>query len=80
MEWSFEEDYIVCKFYLAHVDSTSRHINNLMEELSLKGFGCRREASVKMRIQNYKFLHTGQGLSNATQQSRSIYASMVKDS
>jgi hypothetical protein len=41
-------------------------------------FLSRDKGSVRMRVQNYESLHTGKGLSNASKQSRDIYASMLK--
>ena len=33
MKWSFEEDFIACKYYLSHVDTWRDHIDKLMNEL-----------------------------------------------
>lgn len=76
--WNFGEDYIVCRYYLEHVESWRDNLDNLMMELRERGFEQRGKGSVRMRIQNYESLHTGKGLSNAAQQSRDIYSAMVK--
>jgi hypothetical protein len=77
MKWTFEEDYLVCKFYLAHIESWGEHIGEIMEQLNAAGFGARPKGSVRMRIQNYEYLLTGDGLSNVATQSRNVYTVMV---
>lgn len=76
--WSFEEDYLVCKFYLEHVQSWKDNFESLMATLRDNDFSNREKGSVRMRVQNYESLHTGKGLSNASKQSRDIYAAMLK--
>lgn len=78
MKWTFEEDYIVCNFYLSHIDSWYQNIDDVMMELKQKGFGSREESSVIMRIQNFAYLHTGSGLSRAAKQSRNVYDIFAK--
>ena len=73
MKWSLKEDSIVCKFYLAHIDSWRDCLDSLMEQLKELGFGARDRGSVKMRIQNYAYLHTGSGLANVATQSKTVY-------
>lgn len=73
MNWSFEEDFIVCNFYLSYVDCWQEHIDEVMTELKTAGFGSRDKNSVKMRIQNYRYLHIGKGLSNVAKQTKRIY-------
>lgn len=73
MKWSLKEDSIVCKFYLAHIDSWRDCLDSLMEQLKELGFGARDRGSVKMRIQNYAYLHTGCGLANVATQSKTVY-------
>ena len=75
--WSFEEDYIVCKFYLEHVQSWRKNLECLMTLLRDSGFLNRDKGSARMRVQNYESLHTGKGLSNAAKQSRDIYSAML---
>ena len=77
-EWSFDEDYIVCKFYLEHVESWKENLDCLMSILREQDFIDRDKGSARMRVQNYESLHTGKGLSNAAQQSRDIYSAMIK--
>ena len=73
MKWSFEEDFIACKYYLSHVDTWRDHIDKLMYELDKAGFGNRKRGSVIMRLQNIEHLHTGNGLSNSAKQTQRIY-------
>lgn len=73
MEWNFEEDFIVCHFYLSHIQTWKECIDEVMEELKNAGFTLREKRSVRMRIQNYEFLHTGFGLSNVAKKSQKIY-------
>lgn len=76
--WTFKEDYIVCKFYLEHAQAWKENFEILMLLLRENDFSSRDKGSVRMRVQNYESLHTGKGLSNASKQSRDIYASMLK--
>ena len=73
MKWSFEEDFIVCNYYLSHIDSWRNHMDVVMADLKNAGYIMRDEKSVKMRIQNFEYLHTGKGLSNVAKQSKRIY-------
>ena len=75
--WSLKEDLVVCKFYLSNTNTWKSRIDNLMVELKESGFGTRDKSAVVMRIQNYAYLHTGCGLSNASNQSRTIYKLVV---
>ena len=77
-KWSFEEDYIVCTFYLEHVESWKENLDCLMSMLREQDFTDRDKGSARMRVQNYESLHTGKGLANAAQQSRDIYSAMLK--
>lgn len=77
MKWSHEEDYIVCSFYLSHPNNWKQHIDELMESLKQAGYGNRKRDSVIMRVHNYEYLHTGKGLSNYAQQSKSVYKSFI---
>ena len=76
--WTFEEDYIVCKFYLENAQTWKENFESLMALLRENDFFSRDKGSVRMRVQNYESLHTGKGLSNASKQSRDIYAAMLK--
>lgn len=73
MKWAFEEDFIVCDFYLSHITDWKDRMNEVMSELQNAGFGARPENSVRMRIHNYKYLHTEKGLSHVAKQTRKIY-------
>ena len=72
--WAFEEDFIVCTFYLEHVDDWQQHLDELMEQLAERGYN-RDKASARMRIQNFQYLKTAgkHGLKNGTKQSERIY-------
>ena len=80
MKWTFEEDYIVGKFYLSHIDSWRVQINELMVLLKSAGFGSRDKGSVRMRLQNFEHIHSGGGLSNVAKQTHTIYAILVNQS
>ena len=71
--WSLKEDCIVCEFYLNRVDTWQSSVDILMSILKDAGFGARERTAVIMRVQNYAYLHTGHGLSNASKQSRIVY-------
>lgn len=77
MKWSFEEEVIVCKFYLSHVNTWREQIHEVMFELKNAGFVSRDESSVKMRIQNVQYLHVGIGLSNVAKQTKSVYGAFA---
>lgn len=72
--WAFEEDFIVCTFYLEHIDDWQQHLDELMEQLAERGYN-RDKASARMRIQNFQSLKTAgkHGLKNGTKQSERIY-------
>ena len=73
MKWSWKEDYIVCSFYLSHVDTWANHVDELMLSLHSSGYETRSKGSVRMRVQNYMYLHLNKGLSNCAIQSRNVY-------
>ena len=77
MKWEFEEDFIVCKFYLSHVDSWKQHIDEVLAELNIRGF-TRDKNKVQMRISNFEYLHTGHGLCHPAKQSRRILDGILK--
>ena len=71
--WAFEEDFIVCDYYLNHPNDWQQHLDELMDKLRERGFN-RDKKSIRMRIQNYQYLDTGkQGLANAANQSQRIF-------
>ena len=79
MTWTFEEDYLVCKFFMGHTESWKDKLDDLMELLREHGFYDRDRASARMRLQNYVYLHQGNGgLSNFAKQSRDIYSAIKK--
>lgn len=78
MTWAFEEDFIVCNFYLSHQDDWRKCMSEVMAELQAAGFGFRDKGTVRMRIQNFSFLHTGHGLSKVTAQIKKIYGALAQ--
>jgi hypothetical protein len=36
--WTFEEDFIVCDFYLSHINDWNEHLDELMNRLKERGF------------------------------------------
>ena len=44
--WSFEEDYLVCKFHLEHVQSWKDNFESLMATLRDNDFSNREKGSV----------------------------------
>ena len=76
--WTFEEDFLVCDFYLNHMNDWKECIDDLIGKLKERGFD-RDKGSIKMRIQNYQFLQTGKGLSNAAEQTKRIYGVFAKN-
>lgn len=79
MTWTFEEDYLVCEFFMEHTESWKDKLDYLMSLLQEHGFRDRDKASVRMRLQNYVYLHQGNGgLSNVAKQSRDIYSAIKK--
>lgn len=79
--WTFEEDFLVCDFYLSHLDDWQQHLDDLMEELRERGFN-RDKGSVKMRIQNFQYFQTNgnQGLKNGAIQSKRIHQAFNRHS
>ena len=71
--WTFEEDFIVCDFYLSHINDWNQHLDELMNRLKERGFD-RGRGSARMRVQNFQYIQTGnEGLSNPTDQSKRIH-------
>ena len=72
--WTFEEDFVVCDFYLKHLNHWREHLDELMK--ALKECGANRDkGTAAMRVQNVEYLHTAgkRGLKNGTKQSERIY-------
>lgn len=72
--WTFEEDFLVCDFYLKHLDNWRQHLDELMQALKERGFN-RDKGTAVMRVQNFEYLQTAgkKGLKNGTEQSKRIY-------
>jgi hypothetical protein len=72
--WTFEEDFIVCDFYLRHINDWPQNLDELMRRLAERGFN-RDKNSAKMRVQNFEYLQTAgkSGLKNGAKQSNRIY-------
>ncbi len=78
MKWAEKEDEIVCKFYLKHQNDWWNNIDIVMDELKQAGFVNRDSNSTRMRLANFSYIHTGQGLSKPSKQSRNIYDKITK--
>ena len=79
MTWTFGEDYLVCQFFMEHTESWNDELDYLMNLVQEYGFHNRSKATVRMRLQNYVYLHNGdKGLSNVAKQSRDIYSAIKK--
>ena len=72
--WAFEEDFIVCAYYLDHIDDWRQHLDELIEQLAERGYD-RDKTSAIMRVQNFQYIKTSgkHGLKNGTNQSKRIY-------
>ena len=73
MKWELKEEEILVKFYLKHVNDWKNNIDELMIELTKNGFENREKNSARMRVSNVAYLHTGNGLSNASKQTKEVY-------
>ena len=74
IKWFYKEDFIVMKFYLDNETSWQKNLHIVMNELDSNGFGARTKRAVRARIGNYKYLHTGSGLSHVADQTRFMYS------
>ena len=54
--WTISEDKIICKCYLK--DQTPEYANKLFKRVGVEP---RTESSIKAKMCNYKYLHTGEG-------------------
>ena len=70
--WTFEEDFIVCDYYLNHLNDWNLNLDGLIEILRGRGYN-RSKRSLIARIGNYIHLQTGKGLSNVANQSKRIH-------
>ena len=73
MKWELKKEEILVKFYLKHVNDWKNNIDELMIELTKNGFENRDKNSARMRVSNVAYLHTGNGLSNASKQTKEVY-------
>lgn len=73
MEWKIQEEEIVVKYYLRHINDWRSHIDEVMAELKIASFTNRDESSTRMRISNVASLHFGVGLSKTCKQTRETY-------
>lgn len=72
MTWTIEEEEIVVKYYLKHVDDWRHYIDELMHDLKPVN-ALRTESSVLYRLSNIAYLHTGTGQKNVARQTRDVY-------
>ena len=77
--WTFEEDFLVCVYYLDHIDDWKEHLDELLAQLKEAGYN-RDKGSIKMRIGNFQHLETAgtRGLKNAAKQSQRIHQAFSK--
>lgn len=73
MKWLEKEDEIVVKFYLNHVNDWQNHMDEIMNEFRSSGLTDHNEGSIRMRIQNVSYIHTGVGLCHPASQTIRIY-------
>ena len=78
MKWEFEEDYIVCNFYFSYIETWRQHKEVIMSRLASAGYGQREWKSVRMRLQNFEYLHTGRGLPNVAKLTEDMYNMTVR--
>ena len=77
--WDYEEDKIVCAFYLNNFDTYRKCIQIVMNQLAIKGYSDRKKSAVLMRIANYQSLHINQGLCNVSKQSQAVYKDLIRN-
>lgn len=76
--WSFEEDYIVCKFCIEkqYDDIEGRLLDELVNRLVESGFGSRSHVAVYKRARDFTFLLRGWESPYAVEQVRIIFAEL----
>lgn len=77
--WSIEEERVVVAFYLNRIYSwyEESSLDELIKELNSKGFVNHSKNSIKMKLANCSFLHTGYGLENASLQNQNVYEELM---
>ena len=72
--WSFEEDYIICKFAFKYTDYLyiQDDFDYLMFELKELGFANRSAKAVEKRVRDYQLIFSGENAVFATKQVREI--------
>lgn len=77
--WSWEEDIIICKFYLDHINDWSKNLNILKLVEKLKKFGYLKNAyDVRIRLSNYAAIRTGVGDDKSNNQEKRVYRLLEK--
>ena len=73
--WTFEEDYIVCKFCEEKDYNTvsGRYLDELMDRLADKGFNTRSKVAVEKRAHEFTCLGRGWGPPYATDQVKMVF-------
>lgn len=77
--WSWEEDIIICKFYLDHKSDwiTNTNLNNVQEKL--KGFGYfKSDNDVRMRLSNYAMIDSKHALASTSVQEKRVFKLLEK--
>lgn len=78
--WSFEEDYIVCKFSYGHMIHimSERELSNLARTLKEISSTTRSEAVLRKRVYAYQWLFAGANSPYETKQIRDIADAFIK--
>ena len=73
--WTFEEDYIVCKFCQEKKcnDITDHNLDELMIRLNENGFSSRSKIAVEKRARDYTYLLRGWESQYAVSQVRTVF-------
>lgn len=73
--WTFEEDFIICKFSYeyAHISVLDEDLDFLILELKEHGYDSRGIGAVKKRVRDYQNLFVGYDVPRVAEQVKSIY-------
>lgn len=77
--WSFEEDYLVCKFSFAHIYMiySEEEFGDLILNLKERGFTDRSKGSLERRIREYQNIFTGYETAYTSEQVKSIASAYI---
>lgn len=71
MKWTQEADELVCQAYL------DGRFDDAFAKMISEKYG-HSVASIKMRVSNYSFLHTGVGLEHCSRQEEETYRRLIQ--